>query len=147
MMGGSTSSAACCALERSQQRLAYTISKFPQFPDANPWLMANINAVARELQCWYQRHSIHWYLPWQTRRRLAATKIQCWKRRIWLYRWFAQQALQCQKCLRLQLLCCSASEYAMLVQGDRPPPPTSTNKTSDPKVLRHPFRDCGLPLP
>jgi hypothetical protein len=35
----------------------------------------------------------------------------------------------------------------MLVWGDCRPPPTPTNKTSDPKVLRHPFRDRGLPLP
>ncbi len=77
----------------------------------------------------------------------AATTIQCWKRRIWLDRWFAQQALQRQKRLRLQLLCRGASAYAMSVRGDHRPPPTPTNKTSDPKVLRHPFRDRGLPLP
>jgi hypothetical protein len=35
----------------------------------------------------------------------------------------------------------------MLVWGDCRPPPTPTNKTSDLKVLRHPFRDHGLPLP
>ncbi len=35
----------------------------------------------------------------------------------------------------------------MSVRGDRRPPPTPTDKTSNPKVLRHPFWDCGLPLP
>ena len=35
----------------------------------------------------------------------------------------------------------------MSVRGDRRPPSTPTNKPSDPKVLRHPFRDRGLPLP
>jgi hypothetical protein len=35
----------------------------------------------------------------------------------------------------------------MSVRGDCRPPPTPTNKPSDPKVLRHPFRDRGLPLP
>jgi hypothetical protein len=146
-MGGSAASAASRALECSQQHLAFTMSKCPGFADANPWVMENINTVARELQCWYQRHSIHWYLARQTRRRLAVTTIQCWKRLIWLDRWFAQQALQRQKRLHLQLLCCGASAYAVSVRGDCRPPPTPTDKTSDPKVLRHPFRDHGLPLP
>jgi hypothetical protein len=35
----------------------------------------------------------------------------------------------------------------MSVWGDRRPPPTPTDKPSDPKVLRHPFRDRGLQLP
>jgi hypothetical protein len=35
----------------------------------------------------------------------AATVLQCWKRRIWLRRWFDQQALLKQKRLRLQSLC------------------------------------------
>ncbi len=35
----------------------------------------------------------------------------------------------------------------MLVWGNCQPPPTPTNKTSNPKVLCHPFQDCGLPLP
>ena len=48
--------------------------------------------------------------------------------------WFAQQALQRQNCLRLQLLCRGASAYAMSVRGDCQPPPTPTNKTSDPKA-------------
>jgi hypothetical protein len=146
-MGGSAALAACRALERSRQRLASTMSKHPGFADANPWVMEEINAVARELQCWYQRHSIRWYLAWQTQRRLAATTIQCWKRRIWLDCWFAQQALQRQKRLCLKLLCRGASAYAVSVWGDCQPPPTPTDKTSDPKVLRHPFRDRGLPLP
>jgi hypothetical protein len=108
-MGGSAALAASHALERSQQRMAFTMSKCPGFADANPWVMEDINAVARELQCWYRRHSICWYLARQTRRRLAATTIQCWKWRIWLDCWFAQQALQHQKRLRLQLLRRSAS--------------------------------------
>ncbi len=45
------------------------------------------------------------------------------------------------------MLCRGASAYAVLVWGDRRPPPTPTDKTSDPKVLHHPFRDCGLLLP
>jgi hypothetical protein len=147
MMGGSAALAACRALECSQQHLAFTMSKCPGFADTNPWELANINAVALELQCWYQRHSIHQYLAWQTRRRLAATTIQCWKQRIWIDCWFAQQALQRQKRLHLQFLCCGASAYAVSVQGDCRPPPTLTNKTSDPKVLRHLFWDHGLPLP
>ncbi len=53
-MGGSAASAACRALERSHQRLAFTMSKCPGFADANPWVMETINAVALELQCWYQ---------------------------------------------------------------------------------------------
>jgi hypothetical protein len=81
----------------------------------------------------------------QTQRCLATTTIQCWKWRIWLDCWFAQQAPQCQKCLRLQLLCCGASAYAVSVRGHCQPPPTLTNKTSDPKILHHPFQDCGLP--
>jgi hypothetical protein len=40
-------------LECSQQHLAFTMSKYPRFADENPWVMENINAVARELQCWY----------------------------------------------------------------------------------------------
>ncbi len=75
------------------------------------------------------------------------TTLQCWKRRIWLSHWFTQQAEQCQRHLPLRSLCRGASAYAMSVRGYRQPPPTPTNKTSDPKVLRHPFRDRGLPLP
>jgi hypothetical protein len=77
----------------------------------------------------------------------ATTTLQCWKRCIWLSHWFAQQAEQHQRCLRLRSLCRGALAYAMLVWGNCQPPPTPTNKTSDPKVLHHPFRDCGLPLP
>ncbi len=53
-MGGSTALAACCALECSQQRMAVNMSKYPEFADTNPWVMENINAVAHELECWYQ---------------------------------------------------------------------------------------------
>ncbi len=139
--------AASRALEHSQQRMAFTMSKCPGFADANPWVMEDINTVARELQCWYQRHSICWYLARQTQRRLAATTIQCWKQCIWLDCWFAQQALQHQKRLCLQLLCRGALAYTMLVWGDCQPPPTPTDKISDLNFLRHPFRDRGLPLP
>ncbi len=91
--------------------------------------------------------SICRYLARRTRQRLAATTLQCWKRCIWLDCWFAQQDIQHQKRLRLQSLCRGASAYAMSVRGDRRPPPTPTNKPFDPKVLHHPFRDRGLPLP
>jgi hypothetical protein len=146
-MGGSAAWGAGRAMECSHQRLAFAMSTCPGFADKNPWVMVAINAVARELQCWYQRHSIRQYLARQTRRRLAATTLQCWKRRIWLDCWFAQQALQHQKHLRLQLLCRGASAYAVSVRGDHQPPPTLSNKTSNPKVLCHPFWDHGLPLP
>jgi hypothetical protein len=145
-MGGSAALAAFRALKRSQQRLAFAIHG-PGFADADPWVMEEINAVARELQCWYRRHSIHRYLARQTRRCLAATTLQCWKRRIWLDRWFAQQYLQRQKRLCLQSLCRGALAYAMLVRGDCRPPPTPTNKPSNPKESNHPFRNRGQPLP
>ena len=77
----------------------------------------------------------------------AATVLQCWKRRIWLRRWFDQQALLKQKRLRLQALCRGASTYASSVRGNCRPPPALTDKSSDPKVLRHPFRTRGQPLP
>jgi hypothetical protein len=146
IMGGSAALAACRALECIHQRLAFDMSKHPGFADANQWVMETINAVTRELQCWYQRHSIRGYLARQTRQRLAATTLQCWKRRIWLSCWFAQQAEQCQRCLRLRSLCRGASAYTVLVRGDRQPPPTPTDKTSNPKVLPHSFWDRGLPL-
>ena len=133
-MGGSAALAARRALSRSCQRLAFSMSTHPGFADKNPWVMEAVNAVARELQFWYRRHSIRRYLARQTRRRLAATTLQCWKRRIWLDRWFAQQYLQRQKRLRLQSLCRSASAYAMSVWGDCQPPYTLTKKSSDPKI-------------
>jgi hypothetical protein len=127
-MGGSAALAAHRALERSQQCLALAMSKYPGFADEHPWVMKNINAVALELQCWYRRHSIRRYLARQTWQCLAATTIQCWKRCIWLDRWFIQQALQRQKRLPLQLLCRGALAYAMSVRGDcrhhLPPRPT-----------------------
>jgi hypothetical protein len=49
MMGGSAALAASRALVRSQQRMAFTMSECPGFSDANPWVMEDINAVAREL--------------------------------------------------------------------------------------------------
>jgi hypothetical protein len=77
----------------------------------------------------------------------AATTLQCWKWRIWLSRWFVQQAEQRQRHLHLRSLCHGALAYAVLVWGNCQPPPTPTNKTSDPKVCRHPFWDRSLPLP
>ena len=145
-MGGSAASAARRALSRGMQRLAFAMSTRPKFAD-KPWVMEAVNAVARELQFWYRRHSIRRYLARQTRRRLAATTLQCWKRRIWLSRWFAQQAQLRQKRHRLRLLCRGASAYARSVRGDRQPPPTPTEKSSDPKVFNHPFRSRGQPLP
>jgi hypothetical protein len=44
----------CRALERNEQRLVLAMSKNPEFADANPWVMENINAVARELQYCYR---------------------------------------------------------------------------------------------
>jgi hypothetical protein len=78
----------------------------------------------------------------------AATVLQCWKRRIWLRCWFDQQATLKQKRLRLQALCRGASSYASSVRGTCClPPRTPTEKSSDPKVLNHPFRTRGQPLP
>ncbi len=77
----------------------------------------------------------------------AATVLQCWKLRIWLCCWFDQQATLKQKCLRLQALCRGALAYASLVWGYCRPPPTPTKKTSDLKVLRHPFCTRGQLLP
>jgi hypothetical protein len=145
-IGGSAASAARRALSRGMQRLAFAMSTRPKFAD-KPWVMEAVNAVARELQFWYRRHSIRRYLARHTRRRLAATTLQCWKRHIWLDRWFAQQYLQRQKRLRLQSLCRGASAYAMSVRGDRRPPLTPTEKPSDREVLNHPFRNRGQPLP
>ncbi len=86
MGGGSAASAADPALTRSLQRLAFAVSTDSGFADNNPWVMRAVNAVARELQCWYQRHSIRRYLARQTRQRIATTTLQCWKRCIWLNR-------------------------------------------------------------
>ncbi len=69
----------------------------------------------------------------------AATTLQCWKRPIWLSCWFAQQAEQHQRCLRLRSLCRGALAYAVLVWGNCRPSPTPTDKTPDPKVFSHPF--------
>ncbi len=46
--------AACHATERGLQRLAYTMSGVPGLADASSWAMEAINAVALEIQCWYQ---------------------------------------------------------------------------------------------
>jgi hypothetical protein len=78
-MWGSAALAACRVLAhaRSHQRLAFAMSKYPGFADENPWVMKAINAVTRDLQCWYQQHSIHQYLARQTQQRLAATTLHC----------------------------------------------------------------------
>jgi len=57
------------------------------------------------------------------------------------------EALLKQKHLCLQTLCRGASTYASSVRGNLRPPPTPTKKSSDPKVLNHPFRTRGQPLP
>jgi hypothetical protein len=64
-MGGSAASAASRAMPCSHQRLAFAMSTLTIFADKNtgfanknPWVMKAVNAVARELQCWYRRHSI-----------------------------------------------------------------------------------------
>jgi hypothetical protein len=69
----------------------------------------------------------------------AATTLFCWVQRTWLRCWFHQQQRK-----HFQTLFRGAF---VSVWGNRQPPPTLTKKTSNPKVLRHPFRDCGLPLP
>jgi len=56
----------------------------------------------------------------------AATILQCRKWRIWLRRWFDQQALLKQKRLRLQALCRGASTYASSVRGNHLTPSTPT---------------------
>jgi hypothetical protein len=60
----------------------------------------------------------------------AATTLVCWVRRTWLRRRFTQQ-----RRMRLQAFCRGASAYAV------------SDVSSDPKVLRHPFRDRGQQLP
>jgi hypothetical protein len=77
----------------------------------------------------------------------ATTVLQCWKRRIWLHCWFAQQTKLKQKRVCIQTLCHGASTYASLVGITRRQPPTPTNKLSNPKVLHHSFRTHGQPLP
>ncbi len=77
----------------------------------------------------------------------AATVLQCWKRCIWLCCWFGQQATLKQKRICLQALCRGASTYVSLVQGNCYLPPPPTKKSSNPKVLNHPFRTRGQPLP
>ena len=72
----------------------------------------------------------------------AAMTLVCWVRRTWLRRRFTQQ-----RRMRLRAFCRGTSAYAVSVRGARQPPPTPTDISSDPKVLRHPFRDCGQPLP
>jgi hypothetical protein len=119
-MGGSAALVACCAHAHGQgrQSLAYYMYSM-QHAEAHPWVVDALNAVTLKLQNWYQRHSICCYLAQHTWHPLTATTIQCWKRRIWLDCWFSQQALHCQKHLRLKLFCCGALAYAVLVWGNR----------------------------
>ena len=107
---------------------------------AAPAARRALDLVTSTIQLWYRRHSIRRYLARQTWRRLAATTIQRWTRRILLNR-------QQQRRLRLRSLCRGASAHASLVRGNRRPPPTPTNTSSDPKNSRHPFRARGRPLP
>jgi hypothetical protein len=72
----------------------------------------------------------------------AAMTLVCWVRRTWLRCRFTQQLR-----MRLRAFCRGTSAYAVSVRGARQPPPTPTDISSDPKVLRHPFRDRGQPLP
>ena len=72
----------------------------------------------------------------------AAMTLVCWVRRTWLRRRFTRQ-----RQMRLRAFCRGTSAYAVSVRGARQPPPTPTDISSDPKVLRHPFRDRGQPLP
>ena len=107
---------------------------------AAPAACRALDRMTSTIQLWYRRHSIRRYLARQTWRRLAATTIQCWTRRLLLHR-------QQQRRLRLRLLCRGASAHASLVRGNRRPPPTPTNASSDPKNSRHPFRARGQHLP
>jgi hypothetical protein len=114
--------------------------------DPNSYPGRSLDTVVHTIQLWYRHHSIRRYLARQTRRRLAATTLQCWKRRIWLDRWFAAQAQLRQKRLRIRMLCRGASAHAVSVRGHCTGP-TPTDKPFDPKVARHPFRDRGSPQP
>ncbi len=60
MMEGSVALAArrAQAIDQGLQRLAYNMSSL-RHADAHPWVVDTLNAVALELQYWYQRHSIH----------------------------------------------------------------------------------------
>ncbi len=106
-----------------------------------------MDTVVHTIQLWYRHHSIRRYLARQTRRRLAATTLQCWKRRIWLDRWFDAQAQLRQKRLRIRMLCRGASAHAVSVRGHCRGPTPTDNKSFDPTVARHPFRDRGSPPP
>ncbi len=70
----------------------------------------------------------------------AATTLQCWKRRIWLSRWFTQQAEQRQRRLRLCSLCRGTLAYAVSVQGNHRPPPTRPTKPLTQRSPYIPFR-------
>jgi hypothetical protein len=59
-MDGSAALAASRAMPCSHQHLAFTVSTLTIFANKNtgvanknPWVMEAVNAVARELQCWY----------------------------------------------------------------------------------------------
>jgi hypothetical protein len=70
------------------------------------------------------------------------TTIFCWIPLIQLHCGFL---LQHQKCIKA--LCCGTLLYAVSVLGNRSSPPPPTNTSSDPKILRHLFRERGQPLP
>ncbi len=101
--GGKSALADCHALLDKAQ-WAYDCYK-DGWPKSYRWDIvhdSSLDAIIHALQLWYCHHSIRCYLAPQTRRCLAATTIQCWKRHIWLDCWFAQQA---KKRLHLRLLC------------------------------------------
>ncbi len=66
----------------------------------------------------------------------------CWVRHIQLSCWFIQQRWR-----HLQALSCSALACTVSAWGNCWPPPTPTDNTSNPKVLRHLFWIQGLPIP
>jgi hypothetical protein len=70
-VGESAALAACRALDRQLQHFACKF--YLGFADRNPWVVNALYAVALDLQCWYQQHSICQYLAWQTRQCLMAT--------------------------------------------------------------------------
>ncbi len=129
--GGKSALADRCTLPSQWAYLHYKKG----WPKSYSWEIIDgpsLDAVIHAIQLWYCHHSIRRYIAWQIRRRLTATTIQCWKWRIWLDRWFAQQA---KKHLCLCLLCHGALAYTMLIGGSRHSPPTPTDTPSTPKSL------------
>jgi hypothetical protein len=67
----------------------------------------------------------------------AAMTLVCWVRRTWLRHRFTRQ-----RRMRFRAFCRGTLAYAVSVRGARQPPPTPTDISSDPKVLR-PDHDGG----